>query len=176
MNAITRLPSAQEGGPGIYTLLGRRGPGPDGPGGQVEDLNGADGVRRGVVLQRDREQLAIGRQRDALRGLVAHRSGCQLGQVAGLTGSGDSEPEQAEIQAGFGWFLASLDSDNEAAVIGSGGDEGAARVGLLHRDGRRHRDGTGDLPAGGRANHRLYPAAVGGGTGRDVEARQAGRG
>ena len=56
-------------------------------------------VRRESFIQRDREQLAIGRQRDALRGLVAHRSGCQLGQVAGLTGSGDSKPEQAKVRS-----------------------------------------------------------------------------
>src|SRR5580693_3993518 len=72
--------------------------------------------------------------------------------------------------------MPSVDSDDEVAVIGGGGDEGTARVGPLHREGRRHRDGTGDLPAGGGADHRLYPAAAGGGAGRDVEARQAGRG
>src|SRR6202012_1701146 len=88
----------------------------------------------------------------------------------------DSKPEQVKVQAALGWILASLDSDDEAAVIGGGGNEGAARVGPLHRDGRRHRHGPGDLPAGGRADHRLYPAAAGGGAGRDVEARQAGRG
>src|SRR6185437_10636602 len=105
------------GRPGNIYAVGRRGPGPGGPGGQVEDLNGAHRPRRGVAHQRDREQLAVGRQRDALRGLVAHQSGCHLSQVAGFTCIGNSEPEQAEVQAVFGWFLASLDSDDEAAVI-----------------------------------------------------------
>jgi len=98
---------------GIYTLWAGAVQVRVAPVARVEDLNGAP--RRPAGRSRISEtasSLAVGRQRDgppwsSLR--IGSGVPAQSGGRA-LPASEISEPEQAEVQADFGWCLASLDS------------------------------------------------------------------